>query len=252
VLAGVLPAGTRVTVGHHVGCGTCERCLRGDEPLCQAYPRTSLDPGGFCERTAASAAHVSARSVLELPPSVSDLAGTFVEPLACVLRGIEALPEGEPSLVVGGGSIGLLAAQALRARGETPVRVLELDPRRVARAWSLGFSPPEPGERFGAALSTVAAAIPDALPLVADAGTLVVFAGGEPLALDVEAVYRRELRLVGVRSCAIRHLHRALALLAAGSVLVEPLVDDVLPLSQFDEGLRRYRGREALKVVFAP
>jgi L-iditol 2-dehydrogenase len=251
VIAGELPAGTRVTVGNHVGCGLCERCRGGLEPLCSSYAASSLDPGGFCERTAASAAHVRGRSVLQLPAAVSDLAGTFVEPLACVLRGIEALPPGDPALVVGAGSIGLLAAQALRARGET-VRVLDTDPQRRARAAELGFGEPLPGERFAAVLSTVAAALPDALRLVADAGTLVVFAGGGPVPLDVDAVYRRELRLVGVRSCTARHLHEALAALEAGSVVVEPLVDDVLALSEFDEGLRRYRSREALKVVFAP
>src|SRR4051794_32398350 len=111
VLAGALPAGTRVAVAHHVPCGTCAQCRAGHESLCPAFAASSLEPGGFCERTAASARHV-AGAVLRLPDDVSDLAGTFVEPLACVLRGLAALPGQGPALVLGAGSVGLLAAQA--------------------------------------------------------------------------------------------------------------------------------------------
>ena len=146
VLAGALPAGTRVAVAHHVPCGTCERCRAGHESLCPAFAASALEPGGFCERTAASAEHV-ADAVLPLPAGVSDLAATFVEPLACVLRGVEALPGDGAALVLGGGSVGLLAAQVLRAHGHVPVRVAEPLAARAARAASLGFGPPEPGER---------------------------------------------------------------------------------------------------------
>jgi len=251
VVEGPLPAGTRVALAHHVPCGDCPACASGHEPLCPTFAASRLDPGGFCERTAASAAHVAA-ALLPLPDDVSDLAGTFVEPLACVLRGVEALPARGPALVLGAGSVGLLAAQALRAAGHEPVRVGDPDPARARRAGALGFAAPKPHERFPSVLSTVAAALGAAVGALADAGTLVVFAGGEPQALDVDAVYRRELRLVGVRSAAPRHLRAALAAIQARRIDVEGLVDAVLPLASFDEGVRRYREREALKVVFAP
>ena len=49
-----------------------------------------------------------------------------------------------------------------------------------------------------------------------------------------------------------RHLREALALIAGGAVDCESLVDCVLGLESFDDGLARYLRREALKVVFAP
>jgi L-iditol 2-dehydrogenase len=248
VVSGAMPAGTRVALAHHVPCGLCERCLSGHEPLCAAFVASALEPGGFCELTAASSAHV-AHAVLPLPDHVSDLAGTFVEPLACVLRGIEEL-EGD-ALVAGAGSIGLLAAQALRARG-AHVRMLEPDPGRAARAAGLGFEAPRDGERFSGALISASAALPEALRLLAPGGQLVLFTGGAEQVLDTDLVYCRELVIRGLRSSTPRHLRQALALIASGAVDTESLVDCVLALGAFADGLARYRSREVLKVVFAP
>jgi L-iditol 2-dehydrogenase len=248
VVDGALPEGTRIALAHHVPCGDCAFCLAGHEPLCAVYLASALEPGGFCELTAASPEHV-AQAALPLPHHVSDIAGSFVEPLGCVLRGIEGM-SGD-ALVAGAGSIGLLAAQALRARG-AHVRVLEPEPGRARRAAALGFGPPAEGERFAGALLSAAAAFPDALPLLEPGGQLVLFSGGVSQPLDVELVYRRELVVRGLRSSTPRHLRDALALIASGAVECESLVDCVLGLEAFDEGLARYMRRQALKVVFAP
>jgi L-iditol 2-dehydrogenase len=248
VVAGALPAGLRVALAHHVPCGECERCRSGHEPLCPAFTASALDPGGFCELTAASSAHV-AHAVLPLPDHVGDIAGSFVEPLACVLRGIEDLTG--DAVVAGAGSIGLLAAQALRARGVT-VRMLETEPGRARRAAELGFDAPARGERFAAALLTASAALPAALEVLAPAGQVVLFSGGAAQQLDVELVYRGELTVRGLRSSTPRHLREALALISSGAVDTDVLVDCVLGLGDFAEGLARYRERRALKVVFAP
>jgi len=61
-----------------------------------------------------------------------------------------------------------------------------------------------------------------------------------------------ELVLRGLRSSTPRHLRESLALIASGAVECESLVDCVLGLEAFDEGLARYMRRQALKVVFAP
>jgi L-iditol 2-dehydrogenase len=248
VMDGALPAGTRVALAHHVPCGRCARCRAGHEPLCPAFVASALQPGGFCELTAASSEHV-AHAVLPLPDHVSDLAGSFVEPLACVLRGIEGL-SGD-ALVAGAGSIGLLAAQALRARG-AHVRVLEPEPDRARRAAGLGFAAPAAGERFAGALLSAAAALPDVLRLLDPGGQLVLFSGAGRQPFDTDLVYRRELVVRGLRSSTPRHLREALALIAGGAVECETLVDCVLGLESFDDGLARYRRRQALKVVFAP
>ena len=65
-------------------------------------------------------------------------------------------------------------------------------------------------------------------------------------------MYRRELVVRGLRSSTPRHLREALELIASGAVECESLVDCVLGLDAFDQGLARYMRHQALKVVFAP
>ena len=249
VVAGALPAGTRVAVAHHVPCGACAACASGHEPLCPSFGASALVPGGFCELTAASAAHVR-HAVLPLPDAVSDLEATFVEPLACVLRGLAALPADGAVLILGAGTIGLLAGSALQAAGREAI-VADTDPARAQAAAERGHRAPLPGERFAGAFLTAPGALAAGIGSLAGGGTLVAFAGGRAQRLDLDAVYRRELTVVGVRSSTPAYLRAALALLEAGAVDAEALIDCVLPLEDFADGLRRYRAREARKVVIS-
>jgi hypothetical protein len=66
--------------------------------------------------------------------------------------------------------------------------------------------------------------------------------------VPLDAVYRRELHLVGSRSATPETLAEAVALLP-GLDVPEPTV---LPLERFAEGLELYGRGEAVKVVFVP
>ena len=108
-------AGERVVVHHHAPCGECRCCRRGHETLCEHFRATALDPGGFAEQL-----RVPAELVGELLP-IGELdaeRAVFVEPLACVLRGLDraGLEPGDSLLVVGAGTSGLLAIAAAHAR----------------------------------------------------------------------------------------------------------------------------------------
>src|SRR5437763_8296830 len=83
---GFLP-GDRVAVPHHVACGECALCRRGAEPLCPAYRENLLVPGGFAEWVLVGERAVR-RAAFGLPPHLADEAAVFLEPAACVLRGL--------------------------------------------------------------------------------------------------------------------------------------------------------------------
>ena len=68
VVDGALPAGLRVALAHHVPCGACASCDAGHEPLCAAFVASALEPGGFCELTAASAGARRARRAAAARP----------------------------------------------------------------------------------------------------------------------------------------------------------------------------------------
>ncbi len=250
VEAGALPAGTRVALAHRVPCGACGACASGHETCCPQYLATGLRPGGFAELLVAPASHVGT-VVLPLPDHVSDLAGTFVEPLGCIVRGGAVLPHGA-GVVAGCGVIGRLFARLLADRGDS-VRVLDADASRLIAAAEEGFEPAATDELLDFAVVTAPAALDTALALLRPGGTCLVFAAPTtPVPVLLDHVYRKELVLVGSRSATPASLRSALDLITSGRVAVEDLVTDVLPLADFAEGLARYRRRAALKVVFRP
>ena len=217
--------GARVALVHHLPCGECDRCRAGHESTCERFAAPTIVPGGFSEA-------VETAEGIELPDEVVDALGTYVEPLACVLRGAERVPVGRV-LVVGQGFVGRLFAAVLRARGDD-VFTVDRRPERSGRA--------QDGPVDAAVLCAPAAP----LDAVAPGGTVLVFSPAAPADLDV--VYRNELTLTGSRSATPRHMREALELLP-GLDLPEPTV---LPLAAFAEGLELYRSGRAVKVVFTP
>ncbi len=236
-IEGELEDGTRVTVMHRVPCGTCDRCRAGHESTCESFAAVRVEPGGFAER-------LRATHWLPLPGRLERGAGIWVEPLACVLRAVDSVPSGRV-LVVGCGAVGQLWVQVLLGRGDV---VVAADPRqdRLDQARSLGATDDGPVD---AAIVTAPAGLNAALERLEPGGTLLVFAapaGAVPVALD--AVYRKELRLVGSRSATPAHFESSIDLLPA---LELPPVT-ILPLDRFHEGVELYRRGEALKVAYTP
>jgi len=172
--------GRRVALVHHLPCGECERCLAGHESTCTAFEAATIRPGGFAERARAD-------EWVELPDRLDDVRWTAVEPLACVLRGVESVPPGRV-LVVGHGFVGRLFAAVLARRGDE-VFAVDSDPVR---------SGPPPDGPVGAAVICAQGGAGSALEAVEPGGTILVFADAG--AIPAAPVYRRELTLVGSRS----------------------------------------------------
>jgi L-iditol 2-dehydrogenase len=230
--------GNRVALVHHLPCGECERCRAGHESTCEAFPAATIVPGGFAER-------VYAVRTLALPDDVDDATATFAEPLACVLRALERVPRGRVR-VVGCGFSGLLFVQALVRRGD---EVLASDPlpERLELAHAFGALPTDgPAE---AAVLCAHAGLDDALLGLEPGGTLLVFSWLTDAApVDLEAVLRRELTIVGSCSATPAAMEEAVELLPR----LDPIPAVTLPLDRFAEGLDLYRRHEAVKVVFTP
>jgi threonine dehydrogenase-like Zn-dependent dehydrogenase len=138
--------------------------------------------------------------------------------------------------VVGNGFVGRLFTAVLERRGDD-VFVVDADPARAGRP---------PNGPVDVVVVCARGAGAAALEAVAPGGFVLAFADAGPL--DAEAIYRRELTVVGSRSATPKTMHEAAALL--------PLLDvpepTVLPLERFAEGLELFISRRALKVVFTP
>ena len=248
-------AGDRVVIHHHAPCGRCRRCRRGHETLCERFRSTALDPGGFAEQVRVEAALVPELLALgDLDP----LAGTFVEPLGCVLRALDraGCRPGDALLVVGAGSNGLLAIAAAHARAVDAVWVREPREarRRLAEAWGAAH---HADERVDVALVTTAnrEAIEGAAAALAPGGTLCLYATtgpGTPVGVDTEGLFLRELTVCSSWSAGPADMRAAYDLLASGRVDPRPLVTHQVGLDETGEALNLQRRGEAIKAVVLP
>lgn len=131
--------GDRVAAAHHVPCNTCHYCLSGHHTACDTLRRTNFDPGGFAEYLGLPPINVD-RGVFLLPDEVSLEEATFIEPLACVVRGqrIAGLRPGQSVLVLGSGIAGILHVHLARAVGACRIVATDVSDFRSKLAREFG------------------------------------------------------------------------------------------------------------------
>ncbi|GAH38180.1 unnamed protein product [marine sediment metagenome] len=131
--------GDRVSAAHHVPCNTCHYCLSGHHTLCDTLRQTNFDPGGFAEYIRLPAINVD-RGAFLLPDEVSYEEATFIEPLACVLRGqrLAHIQPGQSILIIGSGIAGLLHVQLAHALGAGCVVATDINDYRLEAAQQFG------------------------------------------------------------------------------------------------------------------
>lgn len=260
-----LDAGRRVFVHHHVPCLECDLCRRGRHTLCARFRATAIDPGGLAELIRVPAANV-ALDVLALPDHVDDVAGTLIEPIACIVRGqrMAGVAPGSAVAIVGAGSMGLLEVQVATALGAGVIVVVEPDPARRARAAALGAT--VVGGTAAAEVREVLAdgadqvfvcthsrsAIAESLHMAGAAGVVQLFAvpaPGELVSLDLGATFFREVTLQSTYSAGPDDTRAALDLVAAGAVDPESVVTHTRPLARAAEAYALADSGEALKAV---
>jgi len=269
--AGGFAEGDRVVVPHHVSCGDCLLCDSGNETMCPTFKENLMDPGGFTD-TIRIRARAVRQAAYRVPAHVSDAQAVFVEPAACVLRGIDrsGLRDGGTAIVLGSGSMGLLHLLTIRA-ARPGARVLMIDPAadRLALATRLGASAcAAPGEDaaqtasdltagFGvdAVFDTVGGSGPlrSALQMARAGGTIVLFAhagDGEQAGFDLNALFKGEQRIVATYSGALAEQRKVFDLICDGALDPSPLVTHEMPLDDFQHGVDLSVRREALKVLY--
>ena len=243
--------GKRVTGDTMLGCGHCRYCLGGHQHVCPDRREVGITDGwsgALAERLL-----IPARFALEIPPSVTLTAAALVEPAGNSLRAVEAtqLAPGEPLLILGSGTIGLLAAQIALARG-LDVHVAGERPSSLELARSFGvehthsFDDLE-GHPYAAVIDATSSVSAPALAIeLVDRAGRVVFIGlsGTPSLVDSRDIALKDVTVVGILS-ASPGLAGAIELFASGAVVPEALVAEVVGLDQVGERLEGRRGPDA-------
>lgn len=130
-------AGDRVVVEPNITCGRCKYCRMSERNFfCENLQAIGVTrDGAFAEYVA-----VPEGNVYKLPENISMEEATLVEPLACIIRGLDNLGArvGSSVAVVGAGPIGLLMTQMANLCGATRVFVLDFVEERLRLAERLG------------------------------------------------------------------------------------------------------------------
>lgn len=131
--------GQRVFVSHHVPCMKCRYCLSGHESTCDTLRKTNFFPGGFAEFVRVPEINIE-NGVYVLPKELTYDDGSFIEPVACVVRGFRTIrfKPGSTVLVLGSGIAGLLNIKLAKAYGAGKIIATDISDYRLAAAKRFG------------------------------------------------------------------------------------------------------------------
>ena len=230
--------GRRVTGDTMLGCGQCARCRGGRQHVCADRFEIGVRrgwPGALAEQLP-----VPVTALHPLPDSVDDTLGALVEPGGNALRSVQAagLAPGERLLVLGPGTIGLLAAQFARAAG-CDVHLMGRSAESLRFARGLGFTSAWladdlPPLDFDAVIdASPAPGMPAFAVEAVQPGRRVVFIGiaGAPSMIDTRALVLKDLTAVGILS-ASPGIAQTIERYAAGAVDPRPLVAATVGLGE--------------------
>jgi L-iditol 2-dehydrogenase len=253
--------GDRVVVANSAPCGDCFYCGNGQENLCDdllflngAYAESIVVPARLVEK-----------NLLRLPPETEFRDAALVEPLACVVQGVQdtQLRAGQRVLVIGSGPIGLMFI-ALAGELGCEVTVSGRGEKRLAVARRLGAerileatSGPESDVGAELTFDVVIEAVgkPEtweaAVRLVRKGGTVNFFGGcptGTNVSFDTARIHYSNLTLLASFHHTPGTIRRALEFIERGVIRAADFVDGECPLVELPELFRSMAaGNRAVK-----
>ena len=192
---------------------------------------------------------------------------TFIEPLACVLRGqrIAGLRKGDTVLVIGSGISGILHIALAKASGAARVIATDISNYRLGLAKRFGadecIDAKKKAPEVSADIVILCAGAPDAvtqaLKSVRRGGTVLFFAAaGKDATIPVsinDIFWRTEVTLTSSYAASPEEHLEALELIRSGKIRVRDMITHRLPLAKAGEGFRLVEeAKDSLKVIIEP
>lgn len=263
--------GMRVVGANSAPCQHCFYCRRGRHSLCE---NIVYNWGTFAEHIIVPRRIVE-QNVYPLPEHVSFAEGAFIEPLACVVHGIEEAEVhlGDTVAITGVGSIGLMFIVLAKLKGARVIASGRFAPRlELAKAFGADEvididavddqvqavrALTERGR--GADIVIEAVGKPEAweksIAMARKGGTVILFGGcpaGTSVDLDTTNLHYGELTLKGIYHHSPRYVKIALDLIVQGAFDPKKFIKDTIPLSRVEEALRLVKKGEGLKYAIVP
>lgn len=253
--------GDRVAVEPNIACDNCVHCLNNRHNFCQNWQAVGVTlPGGMAQYVTAPEKAVF--SIGDLPYA----AGAFVEPLSCVVHGVERarIRLADHVAILGAGPIGSLLLQMARLQGAAQITVLESNPGRAELARQLGADQVcEHMEELRPNTYDVVIDATGAIPVMNRAidfarqgGTVLLFGvppAGKNMEFEAFKVFQKGLTLLSSFT-SVRNSFQAVHLLQSGQIDVKPLISHCLPLKEMPAaiGMIDRRDPQVKKVIMLP
>jgi L-iditol 2-dehydrogenase len=234
---------------------------------------TNFYPGGFAEYLRVPEINVE-KGVFVLPKELSYDEGVFIEPLACVVRGLKTakMKPGQTVLVIGSGISGLLQIKLAKAWKAGTIFATDVEEYRLKAAKKFGADAvmyakddvPEQVKKHNdgkladlVILCTGApSAVKQALKSVDSGGTILFFAPTEP---DVEIpfplfdLWNKQIKMVSTYAGSPEDIKSAIDLIKSKKVNVVDMISHKLPLSEAAKGFQLVaKAKDSMKVILEP
>jgi len=265
--------GDRVLATHHLPCDECHYCRTDRQSVCETLRTTNFEPGGFSELVRLPPINVE-RGTLLLPDHVSFEEGSFVEPLACTVRG-QALARMRPGYcvaVLGSGVSGILHIQLARALGAARIVATDVNEYRLQAGLRFGadavvradgdvpggIRAANQGRLADLVITCTGAlrAVDQAFKSVDRGGTILIFAPAEPgqtYPLPLQELWSEGISIVHSYAGPPADMRTALDLIVTRRIDVASMVTHRLGLAETGTGFRLMCGAgESLKVIVEP
>ena len=258
--------GMQVTATPQETCGQCRPCRRGQYNVCENLRVRGFQAPGVAQDLYA----IEAEKLIALPGGFTPEQGALVEPVAVsahATRRAGAL-DGHNVVVLGGGPIGNVVAQACRCRGARKVLITDLSDFRLKVAQDSGIANTSNAARetlaeasrrvfgeegFDVALEAAGSeeTLNQAIGCMDKGGTLLVLGVfGQRPRVDMARVGEHELALIGSMMYQREDYEQAVAWIASGAIQTRPLDSKHFPFERYAEAYEyiERQGEKSMKV----
>jgi L-iditol 2-dehydrogenase len=265
--------GQRVFVAPNIGVSYSRQTISGNnnlDPNFDAFGIT-LD-GAFAEYMHVPAEFIRQGNLMIISETIDPAIGALIEPLACVLRGQNAvnLHSGDVVVIMGAGPMGILHLMLARFSGAAQILVSEPAHNRRAQSSEFGadcvidpinedIKSEVMNASQGRGADVIIVATPSksaqesALELAAIGGRVNLFGGlpkEDPLIkFNSNIVHYKELIVTGTTACSTYDCMRAADLVNAGCLDLSPLITSRFPLKEANTAFRASEDGRNLRVT---
>ncbi len=254
---------------HSAPCLECTYCRKGLYNLCENLMSTKV-LGAFSEYLLLPK-HIVKQNVFKKPKTMGFSEAAFLEPLSCVVHGMEPLgiKKNDTVFIIGAGPIGLLHLILAKSKG-AKVMITGLEEERLKTAKKLGadlvFDPSQTiksvrdfTDGIGADFIFECTGQPDiweaAVEYVRKGGTVVLFGGcksGAIVKFNAERLHYDAITLKGTFHFTPHDVAKAFGLLTEKKVDVRKLVSGTYPLRDIKDVFAKLAKGEGIKYALTP